>query len=99
MLDSPHMKSDRLTRTRACVLAALVIISSTIIGAPTPMTATTVLAAPQHEAEAAPEAEAEIAAASRKLQAEAEEARQRLSAEADMLGAAVAERILGRKAS
>jgi F0F1-type ATP synthase membrane subunit b/b' len=45
------------------------------------------------------EAEAEIAAASRKLQAEAEEARARLSAEADMLGAAVAERILGRKAS
>ena len=50
------MRSDRLTRTRACVLAALVIISSTIIGAPAPMMATTVLAAPQHEAEAAPEA-------------------------------------------
>ena len=48
------MRSDRLTRTRACVLAALVIISSTIIGAPAPMMATTVLAAPQHEAEAAP---------------------------------------------
>ena len=57
MLDSPHMRSDRLTRTRACVLAALVIISSTIIGAP--MMATTVLAAPQHKAEAAPEAEHE----------------------------------------
>jgi F-type H+-transporting ATPase subunit b len=45
------------------------------------------------------EAEAEIAAASAKLQAEAEDARRRLSAEADVLGAAVAERILGRKAS
>jgi F-type H+-transporting ATPase subunit b len=53
------MRSDRLTRTRACVLAALVIISSTIIGPPVPMMATTVLAAPQHEAEAAPEAEHE----------------------------------------
>jgi F-type H+-transporting ATPase subunit b len=50
------MRSDRLTRTRVCVLAALVIISSTIIGAPGPMFVTTVLAAPQHEAEAAPEA-------------------------------------------
>ena len=45
------------------------------------------------------EAEAEIAAASAKLAAEAEEARRRLSAEADVLGAAVAERILGRRAS
>jgi F-type H+-transporting ATPase subunit b len=45
------------------------------------------------------EAEAEIAAASAKLQAEAEDARQRLSVDADALGAAVAERILGRKAS
>jgi F0F1-type ATP synthase membrane subunit b/b' len=45
------------------------------------------------------EAEAEIAAASAKLHAEAEEARRRLSAEADSLGAAIAERILGRKAS
>jgi F-type H+-transporting ATPase subunit b len=45
------------------------------------------------------EAEAEIAAASAKLKAEAEEARRRLDAEADALGAAVAERILGRKAS
>jgi F-type H+-transporting ATPase subunit b len=49
------MRSDRLTRTRACVLAALVIISSTIIGAAAPMMGTTLLAAPQHEAEAAPE--------------------------------------------
>ena len=45
------------------------------------------------------EAEAEIAAASVKLQTEADEARRRLSTEADSLGAAVAERILGRKAS
>lgn len=45
------------------------------------------------------EAEAEIAAASAKLQAEADEARRRLSADAESLGAAVAERILGRKAS
>lgn len=45
------------------------------------------------------EAEAEIAAASAQLQADAEEARRRLSAEADALGSAVAERILGRRAS
>ena len=45
------------------------------------------------------EAEAEIAAASAKLQAEAEDARRRLSTDADALGAAVADRILGRKAS
>jgi F-type H+-transporting ATPase subunit b len=45
------------------------------------------------------EAETEIAAASAKLAAEADEARRRLSADADALGAAVAERILGRKAS
>jgi F-type H+-transporting ATPase subunit b len=45
------------------------------------------------------EADAEIAAASAKLKAEADEARRRLDAEADALGAAVAERILGRKAS
>ncbi len=45
------------------------------------------------------EAESEIAAASAKLQAEADDARRRLSADADALGAAVAERILGRKAS
>ena len=45
------------------------------------------------------EAESEIAAASARLQAEAEEARHRLSTDAETLGAAVAERILGRKAS
>jgi F-type H+-transporting ATPase subunit b len=45
------------------------------------------------------EAESEITAASAKLAAEADEARRRLGAEADALGAAVAERILGRKAS
>ena len=45
------------------------------------------------------EAESEIAAASGKLQVEAEEARRRLSTDAEALGAAVAERILGRKAS
>ena len=45
------------------------------------------------------EAEAEISTATAKLTAEAEEARRRLGAEADALGAAVAERILGRKAS
>lgn len=45
------------------------------------------------------EAESQIAAASARLAAEAEEARRRLSADADALGAAVAERILGRKAS
>ena len=45
------------------------------------------------------EAESEIVAASAKLQAEAEEARRRLSTDAEALGAAVAERILGRKAS
>ena len=45
------------------------------------------------------EAEAEVAAAAATLQADAEEARRRLSAEADALGAAAAERILGRRAS
>lgn len=45
------------------------------------------------------EAESAIAAATAKLTAEAEEARRRLGAEADALGAAVAERILGRKTS
>lgn len=45
------------------------------------------------------EAEAQIAAASATLQAETEEARRRLSVEAEQLGAAVAERILGRRAS
>jgi F-type H+-transporting ATPase subunit b len=45
------------------------------------------------------EAEAEIAAASARLQEEAEDARRRLSADAEVLGGAVAERILGRRAS
>jgi F-type H+-transporting ATPase subunit b len=45
------------------------------------------------------EAEAEVASASAKLQTEVEAARQRLSADADALGAAAAERILGRRAS
>ena len=45
------------------------------------------------------EAEAEIAAAAATLKAESDEARRTLSAEAEALGAAVAERILGRKAS
>lgn len=45
------------------------------------------------------EAEAEIAAASARLHSEAEEARRRLSADAEVLGGAVAERILGRRAS
>lgn len=44
-------------------------------------------------------AEAEIAAASARLGVEVEEARRRLDADADALGAAVAERILGRRAS
>jgi len=45
------------------------------------------------------EAEAGIAEASAQLQAEAEEARRRLAADAEILGQAAAERILGRKAS
>lgn len=45
------------------------------------------------------EAEAEVARATTVLRAETEEARRRLSAEAEALGAAAAERILGRKAS
>ena len=45
------------------------------------------------------EAEAEVSAASAKLAADAKQARHRLDAEADALGAAVAERILGRRAS
>lgn len=45
------------------------------------------------------EAESEISAASATLQAEADEARRRLSVDAEALGSAVAERILGRKAS
>src|SRR5688500_11229201 len=42
------------------------------------------------------QAEAEIAAASAQLQAETEDARRRLAADADALGRAAAERILGR---
>jgi F-type H+-transporting ATPase subunit b len=45
------------------------------------------------------EAEAEVAAAAATLQSETEEAKRRLSADADALGAAAAERILGRRAS
>lgn len=45
------------------------------------------------------EAEAQIADASARLAAEAEEARRKLTTDAEALGAAVAERILGRKAS
>ena len=45
------------------------------------------------------EAEQQIAAASARLQADADEARRRLEADAEALGAAAAERILGRKAS
>ena len=45
------------------------------------------------------EAEAQVAAASTQLKAETEEAKRRLEADADALGAAVAERILGRKVS
>jgi F-type H+-transporting ATPase subunit b len=45
------------------------------------------------------EAEAEVARASASLKADAEEARRRLSAEAEALGAAAADRILGRRAS
>lgn len=45
------------------------------------------------------EAEAEIAAAGARLQADADEARRRLEADAEALGAAAADRILGRRAS
>lgn len=45
------------------------------------------------------EAEAEVAAASAQLQAEVEKARRTLTAEADALGTAAAERILGRRAA
>jgi F-type H+-transporting ATPase subunit b len=45
------------------------------------------------------DAEAAVATAARQLQAEAEDARRRLDAEAQALGAAAAERILGRRAS
>ena len=44
-------------------------------------------------------AEAEITAAGAQLQQDAEQARRHLAADADALGAAAAERILGRKAS
>jgi F-type H+-transporting ATPase subunit b len=50
-------------------------------------------------AETRAEAEAAVKAAARQLQADAEDARRRLDAEAQALGAAAAERILGRKAS
>jgi F-type H+-transporting ATPase subunit b len=45
------------------------------------------------------EAEAEVARARATLKADAEDARQRLVADADALGAAAADRILGRRAS
>ncbi len=45
------------------------------------------------------EADAQIAAASAALQADVEQARRTLSTEAETLGAAVADRILGRRAS
>ena len=45
------------------------------------------------------EADAQVAAASDRLKAETEEARRRLEIDADTLGGAVAERILGRKVS
>ena len=45
------------------------------------------------------EADAEIASASQQLTADAEEAKRRLEADAETLGAAIAERILGRQAS
>lgn len=50
-------------------------------------------------AETRTQAEQEIATASAQLQTDAEEARRRLSADAEALGAAAADRILGRKAS
>lgn len=45
------------------------------------------------------EADAQVAAASAQLKAETEEAKRRLEVDADALGDAVAERILGRKVS
>lgn len=45
------------------------------------------------------EADAQVAAASDRLKAETEDAKRRLAADADALGDAVAERILGRKVS
>lgn len=50
-------------------------------------------------AETRAEAEAEVTVASARLKAEAEEARLTLAADAEALGAQVADRILGRKAS
>ncbi len=44
-------------------------------------------------------AEQEIAAATARLQAQATEAKRRLGAEAELLGRAIVERVLGRKAS
>ncbi len=45
------------------------------------------------------EADADIAAAGERLRADADDARRRLETDAEALGAAAAERILGRKAS
>jgi F-type H+-transporting ATPase subunit b len=45
------------------------------------------------------EADAQVTAASERLKAETEDAKRRLEADAEMLGGAVAERILGRKVS
>ena len=45
------------------------------------------------------EAEAQVAAAAKRLDEDAAEAKRRLTADADALGSAVAERILGRRAS
>jgi F0F1-type ATP synthase membrane subunit b/b' len=45
------------------------------------------------------QAEQEIAAASAQLQADTEDARRRLAADAEALGAEAADRILGRRAS
>jgi F-type H+-transporting ATPase subunit b len=45
------------------------------------------------------EAEAEVAVAGAALQAQAEDARRRLEADAELLGTAAADRILGRRAS
>ena len=50
-------------------------------------------------AETRRQAEAQIAAASATLQADSEDARRRLAADAEALGAVAAERILGRRAS
>jgi F-type H+-transporting ATPase subunit b len=50
-------------------------------------------------AETRAEAEAQVADAARRFDVEAQEAKRRLEAEAQALGAAAAEKILGRKAS